>query len=152
MSWRTIDIAEVRLTPAEKAAFANIQNSESVGAEVLTNVVGEFRDTIAAAGTAISESTGTIPDQVRLHVINRTRWLWLCEFPALKNFQTDARKDLNTAAEKMLADISAGKVKVPPGDGSAVDQSPSPAFGTRGGSAANDPPEREFTKDKQEGI
>lgn len=151
MSWRTIAITDVRLTPAEKTAFESIQGSSTIGADVLTNVVGEFRDTIESAGTALGAS-GYVPDLVRNHVINRTRWLWLCEFPQLKALQTDARKVLNDAAEKMLADISRRDVKVPPGDGSSADQSPSPRFGTRGGSRATDPNERNFTAESQDGI
>ena len=33
-------------------------------------------------------------------VIARTRWLWLCEFPELKKFQTKERSELNDAAVK----------------------------------------------------
>ena len=125
-----------------------IQGSNSIGAAIVTNVIGEFRDTIEAAGTALSSDATKLPALVRNHAINRTRWLWLCEFPQLKALQTEAREKLNTAAEKMLADISSRDVKVPPGDGSAADQSPSPAFGTRG---TNGLPHRNFTPDTQEG-
>jgi hypothetical protein len=151
MAWRTISIDDVRLTPAEKAALQNIQDSTTVGAEVLTNVIGEFRDTIEAGGTTVGDA-GTVPDLVRLHVINRTRWLWLTEFPTLKALQTAERSKLNDAAEKMLADLSARDVMVPPGDGSDADQSPGPAFGTRGGTRTTDPAEREFTRPNQDGI
>jgi len=151
MSWRILAITDVRLTPAELAAMSNIQGAEVTGADVLTNVIGEFRDTIEAAGTALGEAA-TVPDSVRMHVINRTRWLWLCEFPVLKAFQTADRSKLNDAAEKMLAALASRDVRVPPGDGSAGDQSPAPSFGTRGGTRETDPPEREFTKEKQDGI
>jgi hypothetical protein len=152
MSWRTLTIDSVRLTPTEKAAMQGIQDSTEVGAEKLTDTIGEFRDTIEAAGTTLDPDTTTVPDLVRNHVINRTRWLWLCEFPALKALQTAERSKLNDAAEKMLADLSSRDVKVPPGDGSEADQSPSPSFGTRGGPRATDPAERDFTKPQQDGI
>lgn len=127
----------------------NIQDSTTVGAAICTNVIGEFRDTIAAAGTALSLTDTELPDIVRNHAVNRIRWLWLSEFPALKALQTDARKSLAEAAEKMLAQISSRDVKVPPGDGSAADQSPSPKFGTRGSDAV---PLRNFTDATQSGI
>jgi len=152
--WRPIDITEVRLTPAELAMMQSIQDSTTVGAEKLNSVVGEFLETIAAAGTALG-AAGEIPDLVRMHVVNRTRWLWLCEFPALKSFQTEARSKLNDAAEKMLADISSRDVKIPNGDGSSAasaDQFPRPTFGTRGGTRDTDPPLRHFTSKSQNGI
>jgi hypothetical protein len=69
--------------------------------------------------------------------------LWLCEFPQLKNLQTDGRSKLNEAAEQMLADLASRSVKVPPGDGSAADQTSAPSI-TR--------PCRDFTQAKQEGL
>ena len=152
--WRPITIDEVRLTPAELAMMQTIQDSTTIGAEKLNSVVGEFLETIAAAGTALGPA-GEIPDLSRMHVVTRTRWLWLCEFPSLKSFQTDARSKLNDAAEKMLADISSRAVKIPNGDGSSAasaDQSPSPSFGIRGGARITDPPLRHFTPDSQNGI
>ena len=151
--WRPINISEVRLTPAELAMIQTIQDSTTIGAEKLNSVVGEFLETIAAAGTALGPA-GEIPDLVRMHVINRTRWLWLCEFPLMKAFQTDARSKLNDAAEKMLADISSRAVKIPNGDGSSAasaDQSPSPSFGTRGGPRDADPSGHQFTSGSQNG-
>lgn len=121
----------------------NIQGSTDTGAEILTNVVGEFRDTIAAAGTPLSSGTDELPDLVRLHAINRCRWLWLCEFPALKSLQTEARKTLNDAAEKMLAQISSRDVKAPAGDGSEANQVAGPSFGER---------TRNFTQESQDGL
>jgi len=44
--------------------LAAIAGSQTICAEILTTVVGEFRDTIAAAGTALGDE-GTIPDLVR---------------------------------------------------------------------------------------
>lgn len=129
----------------------SIQQSEEIGASILTNVVGEFRDAIESAGTALGDS-GTIPDLVRNHAINRTRWLWLCEFPAMKAFQTAERSKLNDAAEKLLTDILSRDVRPPAGDGSDADQSPSPSFGERGGTRATDPNERNFTPESQDGI
>jgi len=141
--WQLISDSDVRITPAERTMLNAIQDSEGICATILGNVVGEFRDTIAAAGTPIG-TEGTIPDLVRAHVINRTRWLWLCEFPQLKAFQTPERKALNDAAETALQKISTRDLKVPPGDGSAADQTPSPSFGTKC-------PPLQFTRRNQDG-
>lgn len=149
MAWRPISIDDVRLTPAEKSALANIQGAEVTGAELLASVVSEFRAAIQSRGGALGDA-GTIDDLVRVHALNRARWLWLCEFPQLKLFQTEARSKLNDAAEKMLAAILAGDVTVPAGDGAGP--TPGPSFGTRGGRAANDPPLREFTRETQDGT
>lgn len=113
MSWRSISIEEVRLTPQEKAALEAIQGSTDIGAAVLDNVVREFVSAIASGGYATSDD-GTIPDLIRLHVINRTRWLWLCEFPSLKNLQTDIRKSLNESAEKILLALTKREMSVEP--------------------------------------
>lgn len=111
MSWRSIAISNVRLSPNEKTAMQAIQGSSTVGAEVLLEVVREFVSAIRSGGNKYTDDD-SIPDLVRTHVINRTRWLWLCEFPSLKSFQTEAREKLNEAAEKMLESIATGKVKV----------------------------------------
>src|SRR5580704_10281582 len=113
MSWNSITIANVRLTPAEKAALQAIQGSTAIGAELLTNVTGEFLGAIRAGGGQVV-SDGTVPDAVRVHVINRTRWLWLCEFPQLKALQTKERGDLNAAAEKFMEAVTTGTPKIEP--------------------------------------
>ena len=113
MSWRIITIDNVRFTPAETALMANIQGSAAIGPEVLQTVVGEFVEAIQQGGNQFAND-GTIPDVVRAHVINRTRWLWLGEFPALKSMQTPAREKLNTEAEKFRDSIAAGEPKIAP--------------------------------------
>ena len=138
MAWRLITTAHVRLTPPETAALRNISGSDQICAEILADVVGEFVSAIRSGGNAFTDD-GSIPDLARLHVINRTRWLWLCEFPALKAFQTAERKALNDGAEKFLAEIAAGKppVEAPanptsadaPGNAVEIATSPDPARG-----------------------
>ena len=113
MSWRPITIDQVRFTPAELALMTNIQGSGDVGAQILQTVVGEFVEAIQQGGNQFAND-GTIPDVVRPHVINRTRWLWLAEFPALKSMQTEWRKSLNEAAEKFRDAIAAGHPRIVP--------------------------------------
>lgn len=128
----------------------SISGSPNVRADILNNVIGEFRDTIAAAGTPLGPP-GTVPDLVRSHVANRARWLWLCEFPQMKAFQSKDRKDLNDAAVTALEKISTRALKVPPGDGSPADQTPSPSFGTRPTRTFPNPPDRNFSRGNQDG-
>lgn len=105
MSWRALSIEQVRLSPEEKRAMQTIQRSEDIGAEILASVVREFVGTMQASGYPVA-TDDTIPDAVRIHVINRTRWLWLCEFPSLAQWQTEAREKLNTEAQEILRLIS----------------------------------------------
>ena len=119
MAWRSITIADVRLSPQEKSGMQAIQGSTEIGAQILANVAAEFRAAIESVGGSLGNA-GEVSDLVRLHVTNRTRWLWLCEFPALKSLQTEAREKLNTAAEKMLADITSRKVAVAGPDGNSA--------------------------------
>jgi hypothetical protein len=116
MSWCTITIDQVRLAPQEKTALQNIQGSTDIGAEILTNVVQEFISAMRSGNYPVVED-GSIPDLVRLHAVNRTRWLCLCEFPALKALQTKEREALNKSAEEVLEKISirALNVEPPPG-------------------------------------
>lgn len=91
----------------------NIQGSESLGADILTNVIREFVGAMQAGGYEVA-TDDTVPDLVRNHVINRTRWLWLVEFPQLKVLQTPEREKLNRAAEDALLKISARELNVEP--------------------------------------
>jgi hypothetical protein len=116
MSWLNITIDNVRLSPQEKEALQRIQRSSDIGAEILTSVVNEFVSACRSGNYPVGEP-GTIPDLVRLHVINRTRWLWLCEFPSLKALQTKEREALNKSAEEALDKISTRQLNVEPPDG-----------------------------------
>lgn len=113
MAWRALAITDIRLTPQEKATMENIQGSTDIKSTILTNVIREFVGAIRAGGYEVVDDD-TIPDLVRNHVINRTRWLWLVEFPQLKIFQTPEREKLNQAAEDALAKISNRELNVEP--------------------------------------
>ena len=91
----------------------NISGSTSVCAEILTTVVGEFVEAIQQGGNQFAND-GTVPDVVRPHVINRTRWLWLCEFPQLKTLQTPDRSKLNDDAVKFRDKVAEGNPKIAP--------------------------------------
>jgi hypothetical protein len=113
MSWNNITTANIRMQPAEIAVMNNISGSTSACAEILTTVVGEFVEAIQQGGNQFAQD-GTIPDTVRTHVINRTRWLWLCEFPQMKTLQTPDRSKLNDDAVKFRDMVAEGKPKIAP--------------------------------------
>ncbi len=113
MSWNTITTANIRMQPAEQSALNNINGASTALAEILNTVVGEFIEAIQQGGNQFA-TDGTIPDVVRPHVIARTRWLWLCEFPQLKAMQTKDREKLNEDAVKFRDEIAGGKPKIAP--------------------------------------
>ena len=113
MSSNPITTASIPIQPAEASLLANISGSQTICQEILTTVVGEFIEAIQQGGNQFA-TDGTVPDTVRPHVIARTRWLWLCEFPEMKRFQTADRSALNTAAEKFRDHIACGKFKIAP--------------------------------------
>lgn len=142
-SWRVVAATDVRLSPVEKTALTSLLGSD-YGTAILTNVVGEFLDAIATLGIPLSTTSLAVPDSAREHIINRTRWFWICELNAAgKSLQTAERSTLNTAAEKFLADLYAGTVTVPPGDGSDADRTLVPSI---------DVPDRVADVDSQEGL
>ena len=124
MSWNPITTANIRIQPAEAALLANICGSSTVCQEILTTVVGEFVEAIQQGGNQFA-TDGTVPDVVRPHVIARTRWLWLCEFPEMKRFQTAERSKLNDDAVAFRDRIASGSPKIaPPTNPSAISSAP----------------------------
>jgi len=113
VSWNTITTANIRMQPAEQTALNNISGASTALGEILNTVVGEFVEAIQQGGNQFA-TDGTIPDVVRPHVIARTRWLWLCEFPQLKALQTKDREKLNEDAVKFRDEIASGKPKIAP--------------------------------------
>jgi hypothetical protein len=113
MSWNPITTANIRMQPAEQAVLNNLSGSTTVCAEILATVTGEFVEAIQQGGNPFAQD-GTVPDVVRPHVIARTRWLWLCEFPEMKRFQTAERSRLNDEAVAFRNQISGGHPKIAP--------------------------------------
>ena len=147
MSWNVITTAHIRMQPAEQAVLNNISGSTTVLAEILGTVIGEFVEAIQQGGNQFAQD-GTIPDVVRPHVIARTRWLWLCEFPEMKRFQTKERSDLNEAAINFRDLIAGGKPKiVPPANPAAAGFNPIVTMPSTGR-----PKLRQFRKREEDGI
>ena len=119
MPWRPITDADVlnEFTPAEKALLTNIQGVTSALAKILGDTVGEFIGAMNATNYP-TNADGSVPDQLRRHVIARARWGWLVSFPQLKALQTDARKTAADLAAKMLEALAkreAGAIEAPAG-------------------------------------
>lgn len=155
MSWTAPTPSNVleEFTPAERAQLANIQGGADNLTPILARVVAEFRQAIADAGRETDSDTTTMPDGFHGQAIALARWRWLISIPQAKAMQTPERKAAAEKAETLIEDIATGKRPVaPPDSSSGTGGIASPSFGTRGGSAANDPRAREFTRDTQDGI
>ena len=106
MSWRPItadDIAE-SFTPSENAALQAASNSATVLTTRLTESIQEFVGGMAAAGYPVNND-GTVPDQLRRHVVAQAVWSWLRNFPMLKVFKTDERKQAAADAQRIYEKI-----------------------------------------------
>lgn len=154
MTWLPITDADVlkEFTPSENATLRNIQAATDNLASIAGDVAAEFRQAISDAGTSLgSTGEGHIPPGFRAHAVALARWRWLISIPAAKSLQTPERKEAAQKAEELLKDIASGKRPVAAPDATTGGIA-GPSFGERGGSRETDPPEREFTKEKQDGI
>lgn len=153
MDWITFTDADVlkEFTPGEKSTLNNIQGATGNLADIVTDVIAEFRQSISDAGTDITgAASGTIPAGFRSKAVALARWRWLISIPQAKSMQTPERKASAEAAEELLKDIATGDRPVAPPDATTGGIA-GPSFGTRGGTATNDPPCRDFTRDQQDG-
>jgi hypothetical protein len=153
LNWLAFITADVlkEFTPAEQATLQNIQGATNALADICTESIAEFRQAISDAGTDLSSATaGTIPEGFKAKAAALARWRWLISLPQAKLMQTEERKAAALAAETLINDIATGKRPVT-APGASTGGIARPSFGTRGGSAANDPRAREFTRETQEG-
>lgn len=115
MPWRKITTADCKFTPGELQRLNNIQGGSAGLGRRLTDVVGEFIGAMNAAQYP-TVADGSVPDQLRGHILARTTWLFLNDFPELKVMATDGRKAEAEKAEKMLEAIAkreAGAIESP---------------------------------------
>lgn len=96
----------------EQSALQTLQGTSSALPAILTRVIAAARGAIRAGGNSVSQTSGTVPDQVRNEVISIARWKWLVSFPAMKPLQTDVRKAEAESAQARLDKIADGKPKV----------------------------------------
>ena len=147
MAWNVITTADIRIQPAEQATLNHISGSDTACAAILKMVIGEYIEAIQQGGNQFA-TDGTIPDVCRPHVMARTRWLWLCEFPEMRNFQTKERSELNADAVKFRDAVAGGKPKIaPPANPSPAGAVPIVTMPVTGQSKL-----REFRRWQEDGI
>jgi hypothetical protein len=79
--------------------------------QIISGVVGEFADVIAARGHVL-DGAGTLPPLVIPKAIAMVRWRFLLALPTGKSLLSDERKAANEAGEKLLERIAEGKVGI----------------------------------------
>jgi hypothetical protein len=95
MPWRNITTDQItgRFSASERALFPQIQGVASKLSERLTDSIGKFIGAMTARHYPV-KTDGSVPDQLRNHIMADAVWEWLKDVPAqLKQFRTDARKD-----------------------------------------------------------
>ncbi len=114
MAWRTISAQQIagRLTSSEQKMLAAVAGSPGQAAAKLAERLGdagkEFLGAMRAVGMEVS-TDGSVPDQLRRHVVARAVWDWVGQdFPTLKVIQTDARKQAAKEASDALEAIQDG--------------------------------------------
>jgi hypothetical protein len=106
MSWRQLTAANIqgRMTTSEQSLLKAAAGGPNKLQERLTDAVNQFVGAMAAAGYPVLKD-GSVPDQIRNHVMAMAVWEWLKDFPQLKMFQTDQRKTAAADAEKVYEKI-----------------------------------------------
>lgn len=121
MSWQipTADDVLSEFTPTENAAISTLMGSGSLDSTaklsaVLTRVIAEVRAYIMSGDYALDDDPLTIPLGLFNDAIAIARWRFLVSVPALKQLQTDERKDAYKDALTKLALIAKGEFAVEP--------------------------------------
>ena len=119
MPWRTItaDSVLAEFVPAEAAMLQATQNSLTGLSNTLTDVIKEYVGALAAVGKPVNND-GSVPDQLRRHIIAKAKWTWLRQFPKLPAFKTKERADAAAEADRIYAQLcnnTFGAVEAPYG-------------------------------------
>jgi hypothetical protein len=119
MPWRTItaDSVLAEFVPAEAAMLQATQNSLTGLSSTLTDVIKEYVGALAAVGKPVTND-GSVPDQLRRHIIAKAKWTWLRQFPKLPAFKTKERADAAAEADRIYAQLcnnTFGAVEAPYG-------------------------------------
>lgn len=147
MSWSTITVADFLaegFNSDERTKLQSAAGGDDGLQDILDAAIAEWRGVIQAAGYAIDEtSSTTIPPSCRRHIIAQVRWQVLIKFPALRQLQTEERKDAAEKADDKLGKIEDAEASIESPETPATDVTPGPNFGTR---------DRYYTRDDQDGI
>ena len=92
------------MTASEQSLLKAAAGGTTKLAERLQDAVNQFVGAMTAAGYPVLKD-GSVPDQIRNHVMAMAVWEWLKDFPQLKMFQTDQRKNAAADAEKIYEKI-----------------------------------------------
>lgn len=105
MAWRKLSNADCKFTPSELQRLNNIQGGNDGLAKRLQDVIGEFIGAMTAAKYDFV-TDGSVPDQLRGHILARTTVLFLDDFAELKAMKTDSRVKAGDKAEEVLEKIA----------------------------------------------
>lgn len=94
------------LTPAENLVLRSVGNSTFRLAQKLSDSTLKFIGAMRAAGYQ-TRVDGTVPDQLREHIMATAVWTWLRGFPQLKNIKTKEREDAAKDAKRVYERICA---------------------------------------------
>jgi hypothetical protein len=158
MAW--IVITQATLNEAKVAALISACSSSALGdsqdervAGLIQGVVNEVRSSIASCATNRVDADPTrVPDNLRDLCVDLivARLKNAVELPL-----TQDERDNLSWRRKQLESIASCQFVIDQPDDPITPEvespAPAPAFGTRGGSASNDPAAREFTRDTQAG-
>lgn len=92
------------MTVAEQAMIASVSGTTSKLSERLDDSIGKFLGAMSAADYDVA-TDGSVPDQLRNHIMADAVWEFLKDQPGLKLFKTDARKEAAETAEKVYEKI-----------------------------------------------
>lgn len=122
MSWKTPKDTEVLSKGSkERAAVAAIKGGSGAPiddlADILSEVVAEFRDAIAGRENAL-DTAGTLPGGLCKYARDLALWIFITRgIPNNDGIQTKERSDAAVKAEAILEDIRNGKVAIEPPTG-----------------------------------
>lgn len=145
-TWATISAADFiakGFNADERTKLQSAAGGDDGLTSLLTGAIAEWRGVIQAAGYELDSDTTTVPPSCARHIIAQVRWGLLVKFPALKQLQTEERRDQADKAEEVLSDIASGDRPVESPTDDEEDASPTPRFET---------PTRNFDRDDQDGI
>ena len=119
MGWRKIVAADIltRFTVSEQAMLTNASGAKSALQTRLDDAIAAFDSAMVAAGYEVAPPPQMV-DSLRNPVMALAAWEWLKDFPALKAFATDARREAAKDAAAELTKIAnrlGGAIEPPPG-------------------------------------
>lgn len=146
-TWATLSVAqfltEGGLTADERTKLDSAAGGDAGLTEILAAAVTEWRGIIEAAGYDIAATADTVPPSCRRHIIAQVRWQVLIKYPALRQLQTEERKEAKDEAKDKLKSIEDGEASIESPETPSADVTPGPNFGER---------TRNFERDDQDGL